>query len=177
MRAEEAHYHLWYPHQREKTRLSRSHAWFVTTTIYLLSESNLRLAHELRHWYHMHPTKLLCISQIHIFSILVLFPAFLHAPQFLRLWFTAAVAPRPPTIIAFLLFQVHTHRAYMLFQPLLTVCFRGSWHSDGHGVQLYFTALWMEGRLICMWAPGSSWGLWNGGYGWQTQMCPCHTAC
>lgn len=55
----------------------------------------------------MHPTKLLCISQLHIFSILALFPAFLHAPQFLRAFdFSASVASRPPTIVAFLLFQV-----------------------------------------------------------------------
>ncbi|KAL4066613.1 peptidase family M48-domain-containing protein [Scleroderma citrinum] len=65
------------------------------------------LAHELGHWYHMHPTKLLCISQVHIFTILAFFPAFLHAPQFLRAFdFSAEVASRPPTIVAFLLFQM-----------------------------------------------------------------------
>ncbi|KIJ62466.1 hypothetical protein HYDPIDRAFT_30427 [Hydnomerulius pinastri MD-312] len=65
------------------------------------------LAHELGHWYHMHPTKLLCISQAHIFTILALFPAFLHAPQFLRAFdFSKTVSARPPTIVAFLLFQM-----------------------------------------------------------------------
>ncbi|KAI6141648.1 peptidase family M48-domain-containing protein [Pisolithus tinctorius] len=65
------------------------------------------LAHELGHWYHMHPTKLLCISQVHIFTILALFPAFLHAPQFLRAFdFSDKVAAHPPTIVAFLLFQM-----------------------------------------------------------------------
>ncbi|KAG6330104.1 hypothetical protein ID866_8985, partial [Astraeus odoratus] len=65
------------------------------------------LAHELGHWYHMHPTKLLCISQAHIFTILALFPAFLHAPQFLRAFdFSDKVAAHPPTIVAFLLFQM-----------------------------------------------------------------------
>ncbi|KIJ19598.1 hypothetical protein PAXINDRAFT_166705 [Paxillus involutus ATCC 200175] len=65
------------------------------------------LAHELGHWYHMHPTKLLCISQVHIFTILALFPAFLHAPQFIRAFdFSKAVSVRPPTIVAFLLFQM-----------------------------------------------------------------------
>ena len=55
----------------------------------------------------MHPTKLLCISQIHIFSILALFPAFLHASQFVRAFdFSEAVSARPPTIVAFLMFQV-----------------------------------------------------------------------
>lgn len=54
----------------------------------------------------MHPTKLLCISQVHIFTILAMFPAFLHAPQFLRAFdFSKAVSAHPPTIVAFLLFQ------------------------------------------------------------------------
>ncbi|KAH7886586.1 peptidase family M48-domain-containing protein [Phlebopus sp. FC_14] len=65
------------------------------------------LAHELGHWYYMHPTKLLCISQVHIFTILALFPAFLHAPQFLRAFdFSETVSARPPTILAFMLFQM-----------------------------------------------------------------------
>jgi STE24 endopeptidase len=65
------------------------------------------LAHELGHWYHMHPTKLLCISQVHIFTILALFPAFLHAPQFIRAFdFSKVVSARPPTMVAFLMFQV-----------------------------------------------------------------------
>jgi STE24 endopeptidase len=73
----------------------------------------LESAHELGHWYHMHPTKLLCVSQVHIFTILAMFPAFLHAPQFLRAFdFSQAVSVRPPTIVAFLLFQV---RYYTLF--------------------------------------------------------------
>jgi STE24 endopeptidase len=55
----------------------------------------------------MHPTKLLCISQLHLFSILALFPAFLHAPLFLRSFdFSKAVSAQPPTIVAFLLFQM-----------------------------------------------------------------------
>lgn len=67
------------------------------------------LAHELGHWYYMHPTKLMCVSQLHIFSILALFPAFLHAPPVLRSFdFPPSVAAKPPTIIAFLLFQVST---------------------------------------------------------------------
>lgn len=65
------------------------------------------LAHELGHWFYYHPTKLLLISQIHIFSILALFPAFLHAPPLLRSFgFPADVAANPPPIIAFLLFQM-----------------------------------------------------------------------
>jgi STE24 endopeptidase len=55
----------------------------------------------------MHPTKLLCISQLHLFSVLALFPAFLHASAFLRAFdFSKEVSAQPPTIVAFLLFQM-----------------------------------------------------------------------
>ncbi|KAI0919502.1 hypothetical protein AcV5_001554 [Taiwanofungus camphoratus] len=65
------------------------------------------LAHELGHWYYMHPMKLLFVSQLHIFSILALFPAFSRAPPMLRAFdFPAHVAAQPPTIVAFLLFQM-----------------------------------------------------------------------
>ncbi|KAI0710875.1 peptidase family M48-domain-containing protein [Earliella scabrosa] len=65
------------------------------------------LAHELGHWYYMHPTKLLSVSQLHIFTILALFPAFLHAPLFLRAFdFPPEVAAQTPTVVAFLLYQM-----------------------------------------------------------------------
>ncbi|PSR76912.1 hypothetical protein PHLCEN_2v8136 [Hermanssonia centrifuga] len=65
------------------------------------------LAHELGHWYYMHPTKLLLVSQVHIFSILALFPAFMYAPPVLRSFdFPKHIAAQPPTIIAFLMFQM-----------------------------------------------------------------------
>ncbi|KAF8063327.1 peptidase family M48-domain-containing protein [Lyophyllum atratum] len=65
------------------------------------------LAHELGHWYYLHPTKMMAVSQLHIFTILALFPAFLHAPPLLRSFdFPKAVAAQPPTIVAFLLFQM-----------------------------------------------------------------------
>ncbi|EAU83492.1 metalloendopeptidase [Coprinopsis cinerea okayama7 len=74
------------------------------------SEVEAVLAHELGHWYFMHPTKMLFISQFHIFTILALFPAFLHAPPLLTAFdFPKSVAfakPGPPTIVAFLLFQM-----------------------------------------------------------------------
>ncbi|EKM51082.1 uncharacterized protein PHACADRAFT_32121 [Phanerochaete carnosa HHB-10118-sp] len=73
------------------------------------------LAHELGHWYYMHPTKLLLVSQVHLFTILALFPAFMHAPPLLRAFdFPKHVAARPPTIISFLLFQ-------MIITPLESV--------------------------------------------------------
>ncbi|KAF8346330.1 peptidase family M48-domain-containing protein [Amanita rubescens] len=65
------------------------------------------LAHELGHWYFLHPTKMMIISQVHIFTILSLFPAFLRAPPVLRSFdFPKEVAFNPPTIVAFLLFQM-----------------------------------------------------------------------
>ena len=77
---------------------------FLKTNFNLFS-----IAHELGHWYYYHPTKLLCISQVHLFSILALFPAFLHAPPVLQSFdFSPSVAAKPPTMIAFLLFQVNT---------------------------------------------------------------------
>ncbi|KAN0109054.1 Peptidase family M48 domain containing protein [Russula decolorans] len=73
------------------------------------------LAHELGHWYHLHPTKLLFVSQLHLFTILALFPAFLNAPPLLRSFgFSDSVAARPPPIIAFFLYQ-------MLLTPLEAV--------------------------------------------------------
>jgi STE24 endopeptidase len=65
------------------------------------------LAHELGHWYHLHPTKMMAVSQFHIFTILALFPAFIHAPPLLRSFgFPKEVSAQPPTIVAFLLFQM-----------------------------------------------------------------------
>ena len=63
----------------------------------------------------MHPTKLLSVSQLHIFTILALFPAFLHAPPLLRAFdFPPVVAAKPPIIIAFLLYQVHSPFPFVL---------------------------------------------------------------
>lgn len=47
------------------------------------------------------------ISQVHTFTVLALFPAFLHSPPLLRSFdFPKAVAAQPPTMVAFLLFQM-----------------------------------------------------------------------
>lgn len=65
------------------------------------------LAHELGHWYYNHPMKQMIISQLHTFTVLALFPAFLHAPPLLRSFdFPKEVATQPPTMVAFLLFQM-----------------------------------------------------------------------
>ncbi|KAN0078080.1 Peptidase family M48 domain containing protein [Tylopilus felleus] len=96
------------------------------------------LAHELGHWYHMHPTKLLCISQVHMFTILALFPAFLHAPQFVRAFgFPKAVAARPPTMVAFLMFQMILTPMEALIGILLNVVSRRfEWEADRFACEL-----------------------------------------
>lgn len=96
------------------------------------------LAHELGHWYYLHPTKLMAISQLHIFTILALFPAFLHAPPLLSAFdFPSSVSKAPPTIVAFLLFQ-------MILTPLEAVISIGmnavsrkfEWEADRFAVEL-----------------------------------------
>lgn len=87
-----------------KLRLYSVRFFFLMPITSLIAAAS---AHELGHWYYMHPTALLCFSQLHIFTILALFPAFLHAPPFLRAFdFPKHVAAQPPTLIAFILFQV-----------------------------------------------------------------------
>ena len=50
---------------------------------------------------------MLIVSQLHLLSILAVFPAFLHSPPLLRSFgFPPSVAKQPPTLIAFLLFQM-----------------------------------------------------------------------
>ncbi|KAJ7152959.1 peptidase family M48-domain-containing protein [Mycena filopes] len=94
------------------------------------------LAHELGHWYYLHPTKMLAISQFHVFTIFALFPAFLHAPPVLASFdFSKAVAAQPPTIVAFLLFQ-------MILTPLEAFVSIGM-----HAVSRHFE--WEADRFAC----------------------------
>jgi len=94
------------------------------------------LAHELGHWYYIHPTKMLAISQLHVFTIFALFPAFLHAPPVLASFdFSKAVAAQPPTIVAFLLFQ-------MILTPLEAFVSIGM-----HAVSRHFE--WQADRFAC----------------------------
>ncbi|KAG8934708.1 hypothetical protein FRC02_009410 [Tulasnella sp. 418] len=73
------------------------------------------LAHELGHWKYSHPTKMLLVSQIHLYITLSLFPPFLTSPPLLRSFgFSREVSKNPPILIAFLLFQ-------MVLGPLETV--------------------------------------------------------
>lgn len=94
------------------------------------------LAHELGHWYYLHPTKLLAVSQLHVFTIFALFPAFLHAPPVLAAFdFPKAVAAAPPTIVAFLLFQ-------MILTPLEAFVSIGM-----HAISRHFE--WEADRFAC----------------------------
>ena len=80
----------------------------------------------------------MAVSQFHIFTILALFPAFLHAPPFLKSFdFSKEVSAQPPTIVAFLLFQ-------MILTPLEAVVSIGmnaisrhyEWEADRFAVEL-----------------------------------------
>ncbi|THV02064.1 metalloendopeptidase [Dendrothele bispora CBS 962.96] len=99
------------------------------------------LAHELGHWYYLHPTKMMAISQIHIFTILALFPAFLHAPPLLRSFdFPKEVAARPPTIVAFLLFQmILTPLEAFISIGMNAVSRHFEWEADRFACELYQT--------------------------------------
>ncbi|KAG8994527.1 hypothetical protein FRB94_009824 [Tulasnella sp. JGI-2019a] len=65
------------------------------------------LAHELGHWQYSHPSKLLLISQVHLYAMLSVFPPFLRSSPLLRSFnFPPSVAAVPPTMVAFMLFQL-----------------------------------------------------------------------
>ena len=67
---------------------------------------------------------MLCVSQLHLFTVLALFPAFLHAPPLLRSFdFSKSIAAQPPTIVAFLLFQVRTHPCFLASAFFFTALF------------------------------------------------------
>jgi len=79
---------------------------------------------------------MLAISQLHIFTILALFPAFMHAPPLLRAFdFPKHVAARPPTIVAFLLFQ-------MILAPIETVV-----SAIMHAISRHFE--WQADQFAC----------------------------
>ncbi|KAF9039259.1 peptidase family M48-domain-containing protein, partial [Panaeolus papilionaceus] len=96
------------------------------------------VAHELGHWYYLHPTKMMAISQLHIFTILALFPAFLHAPPMLRSFdFPKEVAAQPPTIVAFLLFQmILTPLEAVVSIAMNAVSRHFEWEADRFAVEL-----------------------------------------
>jgi len=71
------------------------------------SEVEAVIAHELGHWYYNHPMKLLGVSQFHLFFILMAFTIFQHSPPVLKSFgFSNTVARKPPTLIAFYIFQL-----------------------------------------------------------------------
>ncbi|KAL0948416.1 hypothetical protein HGRIS_010997 [Hohenbuehelia grisea] len=96
------------------------------------------LAHELGHWYYLHPTKMMAISQLHVFSVLATFPAFMHAPPLLRAFdFPKAIAARPPTIVAFLLFQMILTPVEAVVSILLNAVSRHfEWQADAFACEL-----------------------------------------
>ncbi|KAF5319289.1 hypothetical protein D9619_008697 [Psilocybe cf. subviscida] len=96
------------------------------------------VAHELGHWYYLHPTKMMVLSQLHVFSILALFPAFMHAPPVLRSFdFSKQVAAQPPTIIAFIIFQMILTPIEQVFSVVMNATSRRfEWEADGFAVEL-----------------------------------------
>lgn len=81
---------------------------------------------------------MMAISQLHIFAILALFPAFLHAPPLLRSFdFPKEVAARPPTIVAFLLFQmILTPMEAVVSIAMNAVSRHFEWEADRFAVEL-----------------------------------------
>lgn len=96
------------------------------------------VAHELGHWYYLHPTKMMALSQLHVFGILALFPAFMHAPPVLRSFdFSKQVAAQPPTIIAFIIFQMILTPIEQVFSVIMNATSRRfEWEADGFAVEL-----------------------------------------
>lgn len=116
--AEQTHRHLRHADSAEQAWRSRScpRCVLLPEPLFCLAHLFGTVAHELGHWYYFHPTKMMIVSQLHLFSILAVFPAFLHAPPVLHAFdFPKHVAAQPPTIVAFLLYQVRPHiYAYLL---------------------------------------------------------------
>lgn len=80
----------------------------------------------------------MAISQFHIFTVLALFPAFLHAPPLLRSFdFPKAVAAQPPTILAFLMFQmILTPLEAVVSIAMNAVSRHFEWEADRFAVEL-----------------------------------------
>lgn len=80
----------------------------------------------------------MAVSQIHIFTILALFPAFLHAPPLLRSFgFPKEVCARPPTIVAFLLFQMILTPLEAVVNIVMNAISRHfEWEADRFAVEL-----------------------------------------
>ncbi|GJJ14172.1 hypothetical protein Clacol_008433 [Clathrus columnatus] len=96
------------------------------------------LAHELGHWYYMHPTKLLLVSQINIFSILAVFPPFLRSPPLLESFnFPYKVAAKPPILISFILFQMILSPTEAVIGMIMNAISRKfEWEADAFACEL-----------------------------------------
>jgi STE24 endopeptidase len=81
---------------------------------------------------------MMAISQLHMFTILALFPAFIHAPPLLRSFgFSKEVSAQPPTIVAFLLFQmILTPLEAVVSIAMNAVSRHFEWEADRFAVEL-----------------------------------------
>ncbi|KDQ12633.1 hypothetical protein BOTBODRAFT_34349 [Botryobasidium botryosum FD-172 SS1] len=96
------------------------------------------LAHELGHWHYSHPSKLLVISQLHLWAIFSVFPPFLRSAPLLRSFgFPADVTANPPILVAFLLFQmVLTPVEAVVGMLMNAVSRRFEWEADRFALEL-----------------------------------------
>ena len=80
----------------------------------------------------------MAVSQIHIFTILALFPAFIRAPPLLRSFgFPKEVSAQPPTIVAFLLFQMILTPLEAVVSIVMNAVSRHfEWEADRFAVEL-----------------------------------------
>lgn len=81
---------------------------------------------------------MMAFSQAHLFTIFALFPAFLHAPPVLRSFdFPKSVAANPPTIVAFLLFQMILNPLEAVVGATMNAISRHfEWEADRFAVEL-----------------------------------------
>ena len=75
---------------------------------------------------------MLLLSEIHLFAVLAVFPAFLHSPQLLRAFdFPPSVAAKPPTILAFMLFMMLLTPTDSVFNAIVNAVSRHfEWQAD-----------------------------------------------
>lgn len=80
----------------------------------------------------------MALSTLHVFTILAIFPAFIHAPPLLRSFgFPKEVSAQPPTIVAFLLFQMILSPLEAVVSVALNAVSRHfEWEADRFAVEL-----------------------------------------
>jgi len=96
------------------------------------------LAHELGHWSYSHPLKLLIVSQLHLFLLLSAFPPFLKSsPLVASFGYPPSVSKNPPTLVAFMLFQMILTPIEAIFGLAMNALSRQfEWEADRFALEL-----------------------------------------